>query len=207
MCHPPTFGLILAGGLARRMGGGDKGLVSIGGATIIDRIIKRLEPACSGLLMSANGDPARFVRFAAPVIADSVPGLAGPLAGILAGLDWAAAEAPEIAWIVSAPADCPFLPFDLVPQLHAARTREEAPLAIAASGERRHPAVGLWPVRLREDLRRTLVDEGLRKVEAWATRHGGAVAEWPNVPIDPFFNVNTSADLAEAERLCRLLPA
>ncbi len=206
MCHPPTFGLILAGGRARRMGGGDKGLVSIGGATIIDRIIKRLEPACSGLLMSANGDPARFVHFAAPVIGDSVPGLAGPLAGILAGLDWAAARAPEIAWIVSAPADCPFLPFDLVPRLHAARTREQAPLAIAASGERRHPAVGLWPVKLREDLRRTLVDEGMRKVEAWATRHGGAVAEWPNLPIDPFFNVNTPADILEAERLSRLSP-
>jgi molybdenum cofactor guanylyltransferase len=202
--YPPTLGLVLAGGLARRMGGGDKALIEIGGTTILDRVLARLTPAVTGLILNANGDPARFARSGLPVVADSVPDFAGPLAGILAGLDWAAAHAPQIAWIASVPGDCPFLPRDVVPRLHAARVAAGTPLACARSGDWRHPVVGLWPLALRNDLRRALLDEGLHKIEVWTARHGIAIAEWPATPVDPFFNVNTPDDAAAAERLAHL---
>jgi molybdopterin-guanine dinucleotide biosynthesis protein A len=195
------LGVVLAGGLARRMGGGDKARLRIGGRTILERVLARLKPQCAALILNAKGDPARFADTGLAVIPDSVPDFAGPLAGILAGLDWAAKEAPDIADIVSVPGDCPFLPEDLVARLSAARSREGAPLACARSGEWRHPVVGLWPVALRGDLRHALVAEGLRKIEAWTARHGVAVADWPAAPIDPFFNINTPEDAAEAERI------
>ena len=198
---PPTLGLVLAGGLARRMGGGDKPLIAIGGAPILDRVLARFAPGCAQVILNVNGDPGRFAAYRLPVVADDVPGFAGPLAGILAGLDWAAQHRPDLAWLASAPADCPFLPSDLVPRLHAARVTQRAPLACAHSGGRRHPVVGLWPVALRGDLRHALVNEGLRKIETWTARHGVALADWPADPIDPFFNVNTPEDVAEAQRL------
>jgi len=201
--YPATLGLVLAGGLARRMGGGDKALITIGGLTILDRVLARLRPACTGIILNANGDPARFARYGLPVIPDSVPDFAGPLAGILAGLDWAAAHAPEIEWVVSAPGDCPFPPHDLVSRLHEARQKAGTPLACARSGDWRHPVVALWRVALRDDLRHALIDESLHKIEVWTARHGVAIAEWPTTPIDPFFNVNRPEDAAEAERLAQ----
>jgi molybdopterin-guanine dinucleotide biosynthesis protein A len=197
---PSTCGLVLAGGLARRMGGGDKALIRIGRETILERALARLAPQCAGMVLNANGDPTRFARFGLPVVADDVAGFAGPLAGILAGLDWLAANAPAIAWLASVPGDCPFLPRDLVRRLHAARAAAGVPLACAKSGDWRHPVVGLWPVGLREDLRRALVDEGLRKIELWTARHGVGLAEWPADPVDPFFNVNTPEDAEQAQR-------
>jgi molybdopterin-guanine dinucleotide biosynthesis protein A len=202
--EPGTYGLVLAGGLARRMGGGDKGLIRIGGATILERALARLGPQCDGVIINANGDPARFAQFALPVVADDIGGFAGPLAGILAGLDWLAANAPEIDWLASVPGDCPFLPRDLVRRLHAARATAGVPLACAKSGEWRHPVVGLWPVDLRADLRRAVAAEGLRKIEVWTARHGVALAEWPAEPVDPFFNVNTPEDAAQAQRCAAL---
>ena len=196
-----TLGLVLAGGQARRMGGGDKALLKIGGTTILARVLDRLSPQCASIVLNANGDPARFAFTGLPVVADSVPDFAGPLAGILAGLDWAAAHAPDAAYIASVPGDCPFLPRDLLSKLHAARIANGAPLACARSGDWRHPVVGLWPVALRGDLRRALVDEGLHKIEMWTARHGVAIAEWPDRPVDPFFNVNTPEDAAQAERI------
>jgi molybdopterin-guanine dinucleotide biosynthesis protein A len=201
--YPATLGLVLAGGLARRMGGGDKALIKIGGVAILDRVLARLTPACTGIIINANGDPARFARFGVPVVADSVPDFAGPLAGILAGLDWAAEHATGAEWLASAPGDCPFLPDDLVPRLHAARELAGLPLACARSGEWRHPVVGLWPVSLRADLRHALFEEGLHKIEVWTARHGVAIADWPAAPRDPFFNVNTPEDAAAAERLAQ----
>lgn len=198
---PRTLGLVLAGGLARRMGGGDKALLRIGGVSILERVLERLGPQTSGIVLNANGDPRRFAPTGLPVVADDVPGFAGPLAGILAGLDWAAAHAPEIAWIGSVPGDCPFLPRDLIARLHAARTDAGAPLACAKSGEWRHPVAGLWPVALRDDLRHALVEENLRKIEIWTSRHGVALAEWTDKPVDPFFNVNTPEDAARAEAI------
>jgi molybdenum cofactor guanylyltransferase len=189
------------------MGGGDKALIEIGGTTILDRVIARFAPAVTGLVLNANGDPARFAGYGLSIVGDSVPDFAGPLAGILAGLDWAAAHAPEIAWVASVPGDCPFLPRDVVPRLHAVRVALGTPLACARSGDWRHPVVGLWPLALRDDLRRALLDEGLHKIEVWTARHGIAIAEWPATPVDPFFNVNTPDDAAAAERLARLEPA
>jgi molybdopterin-guanine dinucleotide biosynthesis protein A len=205
--YPATLGLVLAGGLARRMGGGDKALIAIGGVAILDRVLGQLRPACTGIILNANGDPTRFARYGLPVISDSVPDFAGPLAGILAGLDWAAANAPDVAWIASTPGDCPFLPGNLVPRLHEARQKAGTPLACARSGDWRHPVVAIWPVALREDLRHALIHEGLRKIEVWTARHGIAIAEWPAKPLDPFFNVNTPEDAAEAERLANLWSA
>jgi molybdopterin-guanine dinucleotide biosynthesis protein A len=198
---PPTIGLVLAGGLARRMGGGDKALIRIGGTPILDRVLTRLRAVCSAIVLNANGDPARFARYELPVVPDSVPDYAGPLAGILAGLDWAAAHAPGVAWLASAPGDCPFLPKDLVTRLHDARALTGLPLACARSGEWRHPVVGLWRVALREDLRHALVSDGLHKIEGWTARHGVAIADWPATPVDPFFNVNTPEDAATAEHI------
>ncbi|MBO0718148.1 MAG: molybdenum cofactor guanylyltransferase MobA [Rhizobiales bacterium] len=198
---PPTLGLVLAGGLARRMGGGDKARIAIGGVTILQRVLACLAPQCVGLVINANGDPARFADTKLPVIADSVPDFAGPLAGILAGLDWAALHVPECKWLASVPGDCPFLPNDLVARLHEARVATGASLACARSGEWRHPVVGLWSLALRDDLRRALVAEGLRKIEIWTARHGVAVADWPAEPVDPFFNVNTPEDAAQAQAL------
>jgi molybdenum cofactor guanylyltransferase len=200
---PPTTGLVLAGGLARRMGGGDKARIRIGGATILERVLGRLEPQCSRVVINANGDPARFADTGLPVVVDSVPDFAGPLAGILAGLDWAAANVPNLAWLVSVPGDCPFLPKDLLVRLHEARLAAGTPLACARSGEWRHPVVGLWPVALREDLRRALVEDGLRKIELWTERHGVALADWPDTPVDPFFNVNTPEDAARAAEIAK----
>jgi molybdopterin-guanine dinucleotide biosynthesis protein A len=196
-----TFGLVLAGGLARRMGGGDKALIRIGSETILARTLARLSPQVSGIVLNANGDPARFASFGLPVVADSVPDFAGPLAGILAGLDWVAANRPGTEWVVSVPGDCPFLPRDLVAKLHAARAAAGKPLACAHSGDWRHPVVGVWPVALREDLRRAITVEDLRKIEVWTARYGIALADWPTEPVDPFFNVNTPEDVARATKL------
>jgi molybdopterin-guanine dinucleotide biosynthesis protein A len=202
----PTLGLVLAGGLARRMGGGDKARITVGGTTILERVLACLTPQCAGVILNANGDPARFADTRLPVVADGVPGFAGPLAGILAGLDWAVANAPSCQWLVSAPGDCPFLPRDLVPCLHKARLAAATPLACARSGEWRHPVVALWPIALREDLRRALTEDGLRKIESWTARHGVGIADWPVEPVDPFFNVNTPDDATRAEAIAVKYP-
>jgi molybdopterin-guanine dinucleotide biosynthesis protein A len=202
----PALGLVLAGGLARRMGGGDKPLTRIGGTTILSRVLERLKPQCARMVLNANGDPTRFADTGLPVIADDVPDFAGPLAGILAGLDWAVANAPDVVTVVSVPGDCPFLPRDLVARLSEARAASGTALACARSGKWRHPVVGLWPVALRADLRHALTQEDLRKIELWTARHGVALADWPAQPVDPFFNVNTPEDVAAAERLAAQYP-
>jgi molybdopterin-guanine dinucleotide biosynthesis protein A len=174
--------------------------------TILDRVLSRLKPQCTALIINANGDPARFASTGLPVVADDVPDFAGPLAGILAGLDWAAAHAPDTAYVASAPGDCPFLPRNLVARLHEARQAANLPLACARSGEWRHPVVALWPVALRHDLRQAVTGEGLRKIEVWTARHGVALADWATEPVDPFFNVNTPEDAAAADRVAALHP-
>lgn len=191
------LGVILAGGQARRMGGGDKGLIVLKGRTLLDRVIDKLGPQAEGLVLNANGDPGRFAEYGLPVIGDTVAGFVGPLAGVLAGLEHAAAQGHS--HIVTAAADTPFFPDDLVARLQRAAARAGTPIALAGTQEEgrgtRHPTFGLWPVALRADLRVAL-EEGLRKVVLWTDKHGAATAAFDD---DAFFNVNTPEDLAEAE--------
>ena len=197
------LGLVLAGGLARRMGGGDKSLIEIGGVTILERVLSRMKPQCSRMIINANGDASRFGFTGLPIVPDDIPDFAGPLAGILAGLDWAAANEPDTEYIASVPGDCPFLPRELVQRLEEARNHEGKPLACAKSGDWRHPVVGLWPVALRAELRHALMKEQLHKIEVWTARYGVATAVWPDQPIDPFFNVNTPEDAARANEVAK----
>lgn len=206
MTNKKPLGLILAGGLARRMGGGDKGLIEIGGKSILDRAIERLSSQTSRIIINANGDAARFSFTGLPVVPDDIPDFAGPLAGVLAGLDWAAANSPESEYVISAPGDCPFLPRELVQRLERARQESGKPLSCAKSGDWRHPVVGLWPVTLRADLRHALMEENLHKIEVWTARHGVGIAEWPDNPVDPFFNVNKPEDANRANEIIAHYP-
>jgi molybdenum cofactor guanylyltransferase len=192
-------GVILAGGLSRRLGGGDKCLRLLGGRPVLAHIVERLRPQVDALALNANGDPARFAAFGLPVAADSVAGFAGPLAGILAGLDWAAGRR-GITHVATAAADAPFLPLDLVQRLRRLLEAEGSDLACARSAGRAHPVFGLWPVALREELR-AAVGGGLRKVDQWTARYRLTPVDFPEGPPDPFFNVNHPEDLMEAERL------
>lgn len=198
-------GVILAGGLARRIGGGDKGLRLLGGRTLLGHVIERLRPQVGQLVLNANGDPARFARFALPVIADTLPDQPGPLAGLLAGMQWARQHSPDAADIVTVPTDAPFLPADLVARLAEARLSDGAAIAIAASAGRLHPVVGLWPVRLAGELAAALA-AGERGVGAWARAQGAATAAYEVAEYDPFMNVNRPEELAEAERLLHSVP-
>jgi molybdopterin-guanine dinucleotide biosynthesis protein A len=199
-----TLGVILAGGLARRMGGGDKTMRAIAGRPILDHVIERLAPQCATLILNANGDPARFGAWGLPVVPDDVPEFAGPLAGVLAALDWTALHHPAIEWVVSVAADCPFLPRDLVPRMQSERSAMQAELAVAASGDQSHPVVGLWKVSLRDALRHALGVEECRKIDRRTARYKLVTTQWPVTPVDPFFNANTPDDVAGAEALAQL---
>ena len=193
----PIAGVILAGGLARRMGGGDKGLLQLGGKAILDHVIDRLKPQTEALIINANGEPSRFAAYGLPVVPDSIEGSAGPLAGVLAGLDWAAER--DFSHIVTAATDTPFFPRDLVARFQVAVKQQGTDLAVAASQGRHHPVFGLWPCALRQDLRNAVGEEGIRKVDEWTLRHRLAVAHFEARDYDPFFNANRPDDLAEAE--------
>ncbi|WP_333829051.1 molybdenum cofactor guanylyltransferase MobA [Pararhodobacter sp.] len=200
-----VLGVILAGGRATRMGGGDKGLRQVAGRRLMDHVITRLGPQVAGMAINANGDPARLAEFGLPVLADSLPDHPGPLAGVLAGLDWAAGQGA--AAIVTAAADTPFFPPDLVARLQMAAG--VSGLALAASRDDdgrvwRQPTFGLWPVTLRDDLRDALTG-GLRKIVLWTDGHGAGQAVFPSDPFDPFFNVNTPEDIARAEVLAGMV--
>ena len=194
-------GLLLAGGQSRRMGGGDKALRLLAGQTMLDRVIDRVRPQVAALVLNANGEPSRFARFGLPVVADSIADFAGPLAGILAGLDWTAANRPDCPLVVSLATDAPFLPTDLVARLAEGMNSQKAELACAASSGQPHPVIGLWPVRLRDELREALVGEGIRKVDVWTARHQLATVDFPVTAIDPFFNANRPEDLDRAAAL------
>lgn len=195
------IGLLLAGGQAQRMGGGDKCLRLLGGRPLLTHAIERARPQVDSLVLSANGDPDRFASFGLPVVADSLPNHAGPLAGILAGLDWAAGLRPMPRWVLSIATDTPFFPHDLAVRLLEAVTNRGTDLACAASDGRSHPVFGLWPLVLREELRHALTCEGLRRIDHWTARYRLATVAFPAAPADPFFNANRPEDLARAERL------
>ncbi|MDF1794857.1 MAG: molybdenum cofactor guanylyltransferase MobA [Thalassobaculaceae bacterium] len=195
--HEDVLGVILAGGLARRMGGGDKGLLDLGGRTLLGRVIDRMEGQVGGLVLNANGDPARFDAYRLPVVADTVADHPGPLAGILAGMEYAAAQGWR--WIATVPVDTPYLPRDLVDRLVTVLRGEQAEMACAASGERGHPVIALWPVGLADSLRIALVERGMRRVDAYTESRRRAIARWSVEPHDPFLNVNSPSDLFEVE--------
>lgn len=194
-------GVLMAGGQSRRMGGGDKCLRLLGGRPLLARIIERAAPQVARLVINANGDPARFDAFHLPVAADTVEGFAGPLAGVLAGMEWAAANAPDCAWIATFASDAPFFPVDFVERLAAAIGDGRGAMACAVSGGRRHPVFGLWPVALRAELHRALAEQGIRKVDDWTKEYNLREVEFAADTIDPFFNVNRPEDLAAAETL------
>ena len=191
------LGVILAGGKATRMGGGDKGLLPLSEGTILDQVIARLSPQVAGMAINANGEAERFAALGLPVLPDSIADYPGPLAGVLAGLDWAAGQGAES--VVSVAADTPFFPHDLVSRLQFAAKDMERPLALAATPDGRQPTFGLWPVALRDDLRASLQD-GLRKVVMWTDRHDGREALFDEAG-EPFFNVNTPEDLDKAQAM------
>lgn len=206
LCSDPgagtgVVGLLLAGGRARRMGGGDKCRQVVAGRSLLERAIERTAPQVQRLVLNANGDAGRFADSGLPVIADVVDGHAGPLAGILTGLEWAAEHAPDCAWVASLATDTPFLPLDLVARLRAAAVEAAADIACAGSGGRTHPVIGLWPVRLAGALRTALVDEDIRKIDRWTARCRVAVVDFDCDPVDPFFNVNAPEDVAAAAAL------
>lgn len=198
---PAVVGVLLAGGQARRMGGGDKCLRRLGETTILEHVIARARPQVATLVLNANGDPGRFAAFRLPVVADVVEGFAGPLAGVLSGMDWTRAHRPDCPWIATIATDTPFFPGDLVARMLAAGQEDDAELACAGSGGRAHPVFGLWPVRLADELRAAMIEEGIRKVDVWTARHRLVEVPFATDPIDPFFNTNRPEDLAEAERL------
>jgi molybdopterin-guanine dinucleotide biosynthesis protein A len=199
MARTEIVGLILAGGLARRMGGRDKAFLPFAGSDLVHRAVARLSLQCDRVIINANGERYRFAALELPVVSDTVAGFAGPLAGILAGLDWLATHVPT-ARLLSVPVDGPFFPDDLAARLEGAADAQGVTAACAQSGGRRHGVYALWPVGMREELRRALTVDGLRKVDTWLAQHDVAVAEWPTQPFDPFFNVNTPDDLARAEQ-------
>ena len=198
-------GVLLAGGRAKRMGGGDKGLRTLGGRTIMDYIVERVRPQVAVLLINANGDPGRFSGYGLPVIADVISdesgGFAGPLAGVLTGMEWAAANQPQCSWVATFACDAPFAPSDLVARFVAAVEEEGAAMACAASRGRAHPVFGLWPVALAAELRQAMSEEDIRKIGRWTTRYNLIEVDFAADPFDPFFNINATENLTEAERL------
>lgn len=205
IAKPPVVGLVLAGGRASRMGGTDKCLLTLAGRPILAHLVERLRPQVRRIVLNANGDLGRFSGFGLPVASDTVEGFAGPLAGVLTGLEWAAAKAPDCPWVLSVAGDGPFVPRDLVARL-LSQAEAGAEIVSVSSAGNPNPVIALWPVALAPALRHALVEEKLAKVDAFAQRYRLALVDWPDRPVDPFFNANSPDDLAEAERLLPLAP-
>ena len=202
-------GVLLAGGLSRRMGGGDKGLLDLGGRSMLARVIERLRPQVGDMIIKANGDPERFAGYSLPVQSDTLADNPGPLAGVLAGMRWAAQNRAGARYVLTVSTDAPFLPLDLASRLAAALAEGTGAIALARSDGKLHPVIGLWPVALADDLETAVRDEGLRKVLAWTDRHGVVAVDFEPLRIggeriDPFFNANTPEEMDEARRLIRV---
>tara|TARA_E500000318_G_scaffold72998_4_gene67652 strand:- start:3656 stop:4285 length:630 start_codon:yes stop_codon:yes gene_type:complete len=196
-----VVGVLLAGGQSRRMGGGDKSLKCLGGRPILEHVLERVRGQVGRLVLNANGDPERFAQYGLPVAEDVVEGQPGPLAGVLTGMTWAQRNAPNARWILTVATDAPFVPTDLVARLGEAIERDNADLGCASSGGRHHPVIGLWPVAFADALKSAIETDGIRKVDRWTAGHRLAVIDYPDQPVDPFFNVNRPEDMKEAEIL------
>lgn len=199
--HEDVVGVILAGGLSRRFGGGDKCLRALGGQTLLSRVVDCVQPQVGHLIMNASGDGARFTDLGLETVADVVGGALGPLAGVLTGMAWAKSHVRGATWVATFASDAPFLPHDLIDKLYQDATAQQADIAMATSNGRVHPVFALWNIELMENLRHALVDEGVRQVRAWASNHTVVQVDFAYERVDPFFNVNCENDLAEAEFL------
>jgi len=197
------IGVILAGGLSSRMGGGDKTLLSLQHKPILQHVIDRLAPQVDELIINANGDAKRFENFNLPVVADTVGDYAGPLAGILAGLEWITKHHPHTPWMISVSGDTPFLPLNLVAQLLKTVEKNKSLLAVVRTQGFCHPTIGLWKTELTQNLRHALVEEQLHKVDRFTARYPLSIVDFDHTPFDPFFNINTPDELALAERFLR----
>jgi molybdopterin-guanine dinucleotide biosynthesis protein A len=201
-----VVGVLLAGGQARRMGGGDKCLRPLAGRPLLEHVIARARPQVTDLVLNANGSPGRFAGFGLPVAVDVIAGHAGPLAGVLTGMEWTRTMRPHCGWIATFPTDAPFLPNDMVARLAAAIWTQGAEMACARSGGRSHPVAGLWPVRLADALHAAMAEDGVRKVDEWTARYRLAAVDFATDPVDPFFNANRPEDLEKAEEFIAALP-
>ncbi len=193
--------VILAGGLARRMGNIDKAMVELAGQPLLEQVLQRMASQTPSMIINANGDPKRFSRWELPVVADTVSDFPGPLAGILAAMEWTRTNRPESNWIVSVPVDTPFIPRDLIERFSQTITDNKAELSCAKSDGRTHPVVGMWPVALADDLRTALTVDNIRKVDLWTGRFNLVHSEFETNPIDPFFNINRPEDIERAEQV------
>ena len=197
----PIVGILLAGGLSRRMGGGDKNLLQLGGKSILRHVIERIAPQVDTLILNANGDAGRFAEYGLPVVGDVIDGYAGPLAGILTGLEWASVNAPSCEWVVTFATDAPFVPKNLVAELLNSIEANGADMACAMSKDRTHPPFAIWPIRLKDALRAAMIDEGMRKIDLWTSRYKIDHVPFEGEGIDPFFNINNPDNLDEAKQL------
>ncbi len=201
MARENIVGILLAGGKSRRMGGGDKCLLQLGGKTILQHAIDRATPQVSNLILNINGDPDRFSHYNLNIVSDDIGNFAGPLAGVLTGMHWVMENHPECKWIVTFPTDTPFFPMDLASKLYGAVSDNKAELACAASGDRHHPVFGIWPVNLFAALKVAMIDNGVRKIDDWTCGYNLKTVKFEFKKIDPFFNINRPEDLECAETL------
>ena len=197
----PIVGILLAGGLSRRMGGGDKNLLQLGGKSILRHVIERIAPQVDTLILNANGDAGRFAEYGLPVVGDVIDGYAGPLAGILTGLEWASVNVPSCEWVATFATDAPFVPKNLVAELLNSIEANGADMACAMSKDRTHPPFAIWPIRLKDALRAAMIDEGMRKIDLWTSRYKIDHVPFKGEGIDPFFNINKPDNLDEAKQL------
>ena len=198
------IGVLLAGGRSSRMGEQDKAFCQLGQQTLIATVINKIAPQVDGLVINTNSDNEAYRVLGLPVVKDCVAGYLGPLVGILSALDWIHEHRPQCQWLASFSVDTPFITPDVVATLFAAVRREKTLLATVRSGQRSHPVIGLWSLQLRDDLREQLLRQQLRKVDKWTQRHGIAIADFDTNPVDPFFNINSPADLETARKMAEL---
>ena len=195
-----VVGVILAGGLARRMGGGDKSMLKLGGRRILDYVIESAQNQLQTVIINANGDPQRFAEFNLPVQADIVPDFAGPLAGVVSAMAWVKQNQPSITHIITLAADTPFFPADYVTRMLELMQLKHQRLACASYQGRTQPVFGLWPVDLFDDLYKALVEDDMRKVDRFTTPYGVADVPFDELISNPFSNVNKPEDIDLGEQ-------
>lgn len=195
-------GVILAGGLSRRMGGGIKSLKRLGASSILEQVISRANPQVEQLLLNVNHEASMFLHLGLPLIKDSLPGYLGPLAGVLAAMEWLNQDEHKHhgQWLASFPADSPFFPHDLVEKLYLAATEKGADIACASYQGRSNQLFALWSVDLEADLRHEL-NSGQRKVRDFQSRYRCVHVSFDAPGPDPFFNINTPEELHTARQL------